>query len=178
MSGPKVTVYYLTEEQRAAIRAERLRQQREREKRNKLLIGADEYNTQLKSMLQSIEQFAPVLDAVRQWMPYSPLPAAVQSFSVSVSKAQIAVKAATREHDLAVLERKLKAISGEIFGLKSAFSDLTKQEQTAKENLQSSGRECFRLVPTRNVGAGGSDESTGGSSRQERRSASKNRLNP
>ena len=136
MSGPKVTVYYLTEEQRAAIRAERLWQRREREKRSKLLVGADKYNAQLTSMLQRIKQFTPVLDAVRQWVPDSSLPEEVQSFSASVSKAQIAIKAAVREHDLAVLERKLKAISDEVSGLRSAFDALTEHEQAAKEELQ------------------------------------------
>ena len=136
MSGPKVTVYYLTEEQRAAIRAERLRQQREREKRSKLLTSADEYSTQLKSMLQSIELFIPVLDAVQQWLPDSPLPAAVQSFSVSVSKAQIAIRTAVQEHNLSALERKLKAVSKDIARLRSTFDTLTEQEQVAKEELQ------------------------------------------
>lgn len=136
MSGPKVTVYYLTEAQRAAIHAERLRQQLEREKRNKLLTSADEYDTQLKSMLRNIDQFAPTLDAIRQWMPESTLPAATQDFSASVSKTQIALRAALRERDLAVLERKLNAIPGEIARLKSALADLTKQEQAAREELQ------------------------------------------
>lgn len=138
MSGPKVTVYYLTEAQRAAIRAERLRQQLEREKRNKLLTSADEYEAQLKSMLRNIIQFAPTLDAIQQWMPESTLPAATQNFSASVSKAQIVLKAASRERDLAVLERKLNAIPREIARLKSALADLTRQEQVAREELQSS----------------------------------------
>lgn len=138
MSGPKVTVYYLTEAQRAAIREERLRRQREREKRNKLLTSADEYDAQLKSMLRHIDQFAPTLDAIRQWMPESTLPTATQDFSASVSKAQIALRAASRERDLAVLERKLNAIPGEIARLKSSLADLARQEQTAREELQSS----------------------------------------
>lgn len=138
MSGPKVTVYYLTEAQRAAIRAERLRRQLEREKRNKLLTSADEYDTQLKSMLRSIDQFSPTLDAIRQWMPENTLLAATKDFSVSVSKAQIALRAASRERDLAMLERKLNAIPGEIAKLKSALADLTGQEQAAEEELQGS----------------------------------------
>lgn len=138
MSGPKVTVYYLTEAQRAAIREERLRRQREREKRNKLLTSADEYDAQLKSMLRHIDQFAPTLDAIRQWMPESTLPTATQDFSASVSKAQIALRAASRERDLAVLERKLNAIPGEITRLKSSLADLARQEQTAREELQGS----------------------------------------
>lgn len=138
MSGPKVTVYYLTEAQRAAIREERLRRQREREKRNKLLTSADEYDAQLKSMLRHIDQFAPTLDAIRQWMPESTLPTATQDFSASVSKAQIALRAASRERDLAVLERKLNAIPGEIARLKSSLADLARQEQTAREELQGS----------------------------------------
>lgn len=138
MSGPKVTVYYLTEAQRAAIHAERLRQQLEREKRNKLLTSADEYDTQLKSMLRNIDQYAPTLDAIRQWMPESTLPAAIQDFSASVSKTQIALRSASRERNLTVLERKLNAILGEIAKLKSALADLTVQEQAAREELQGS----------------------------------------
>ncbi len=136
MSGPKVTVYYLTEEQRAAIRAERLRKQREREKRNKLVIGADGYQAQLKSMLQSVDQFAPTLDALGQWMPDSPLPAAVRSFSASVSKVQIAVKTALQERELAALERKLKPIPGQIADLRATLAELTGQEQAAREEMR------------------------------------------
>ena len=138
MSGPKVTVYYLTEAQRAAIYAERLRQQLEREKRNKLLTSADEYDTQLKSMLRNIDQYAPTLDAIRQWMPESTLPASIQDFSALVSKTQIALRSASRERNLTVLERKLNAIPGEIAKLKSALADLTVQEQAAREELQGS----------------------------------------
>lgn len=138
MSGPKVTVYYLTEAQRAAIHAERLRRQLEREKRNKLLTSADEYDTQLKSMLRSINQFAPTLDAIRQWMPDSTLPASIQDFSASVSKTQTTLRSASRERNLTALERKLNAIPGEIAKLKSALADLTVQEQAAREELQGS----------------------------------------
>lgn len=138
MSGPKVTVYYLTEAQRAAILAERLRQQKEREKRSKLLTSADEYDVQLKSMLRHIDQFAPTLDAVRQWMPDSSLPAVAQDFSAAVSKAQITLKAASRERDIAALERKLSAIPREITKLKSALTDLIEREQAAREELQGS----------------------------------------
>lgn len=138
MSGPKVTVYYLTAEQRAAIRAERLQQQREREKRHRLLVNVDEYQTRVKAILTRLEQMEPTVKAVEKWLPENTLPAEIQSLSALVHKFQSSLDSIANDHDLSRLEQKLSSIPGQLAELNSALAGAVDHEGITKAELQGS----------------------------------------
>lgn len=136
MSGPKVTVYTLTAEQRAIIAEERRRRQRELERRNQLAKSISDCISTVQNCIVHLHQYRLVADEASSTLSDTK---ATELLETNLSKAQAVINDLTTlkdSKDNDRMESGLRELSVQIEILKTAEDDMAKMVSELEPRLQ------------------------------------------
>lgn len=137
MSGPKVSVYTLTQAQRAAIAEERRRRQHELERRNQLVENISESIAKVKSSIEHFQEYRLIADEARKNLCDTQ---AIDLLESSLSTARSLVEDLNNLKnckDNANMESRMLELKPQIDGLKVAEGDMKQLVSTLEPQLQS-----------------------------------------
>lgn len=136
MSGPKVSVYDLTPEQRAIIAAELQRRMRELEKRQELLKQLHTYLPKVEQLSQSLSKFNLVAQEETIHLESSSLSIKIEDVAVSLQELTELMSASADLQDNAKLEKSIVTIESKVKQIQTAISVISKQAASTTESLQ------------------------------------------
>ena len=128
MSGPKVSVYTLTPEQRAAILAEQQRRRLELEKRQELLSELKNVAFTLDRKLGQLSQYRLIADLSNEHRRDSSLIDRIQDIDTRISQIKATALVSRQETDNARLEHALNSC---ILSLKRVSDDISELQRLA-----------------------------------------------
>lgn len=137
MSGPKVSVYTLTEEQRAAIAEERRKRQREREKRNQLMKSISESVEKVRKHATHLQEYRLIADEARKNLSDVQTSELLES---SLSNAKTLVEelnSLKKCNDNARMESRLVELKPKVDALESTEKNVVQLMSTLENQLQS-----------------------------------------
>lgn len=137
MSGPKVTVYTLTQEQRIAIAEERRRRQRELERRNQLLKRISESVEKVSRHTICLQEYRLIADEARKNLSDTHTSELLES---SLSSARVLIdelKSLKDCKETARMESKMLELQPQIDALESAEKNVEQLALTLENQLQS-----------------------------------------
>lgn len=137
MSGPKVSVYTLTQEQRAAIAEERQRRQRELERRNQLLENISESVVKIKISIEHLQEYQLIADEASKNLSDMQLARLLES-SLATAKLLVEDLTALKNcKDNAHLESGMLELKPRMDGFRAAENDVKQLASTLAPQLQS-----------------------------------------
>lgn len=137
MSGPKVSVYTLTEEQRAAIAEERRKRQREREERNQLMKSISESVEKVRKRATHLQEYRLIADEARKNLSDEQTSELLES-SLSNAKTLIEELNSLKNcNDNARMESRLTELKHRIDSLESTEKNVVQLMSTLENQLQS-----------------------------------------
>lgn len=137
MSGPKVSVYTLTQEQRAAVAEERRKRQREREKRNLLMKSISESAEKVRKHATHLQEYRLIADEARKNLSDEQTSELLES-NLSNAKALIEELNSLKScNDNARMESRLTELKPRIDSLESTEKTVVQLMSTLENQLQS-----------------------------------------
>ncbi len=136
MSGPKISVYDLTPEQRAVIVAELQIRMRELERRQELLKELHTYVPKLEQLSQALSKYNFVAQEETNYLESSTLRTTIEGVTVSINTLTELMSDSANLQDNAKLEKNLDTISGKAKQIQNAIDDISKLAELTVERLQ------------------------------------------
>lgn len=137
MSGPKVSVYTLTQEQRAAIAEERRRRQRELERRNQLVESISESMEEVRQSTAHLQEYRLIADEARKRLSDTQASELLES---SLSNARFLIEemnSLKKCNDNARMESRIIDLTPRIDKLKSSEREIEQLASKVESQLQS-----------------------------------------
>lgn len=125
MSGPKISVYTLTDEQRAIIAEERRRRQLEKEKHRALELEVKECVMVTADVVASLQQYQILADEAIRILSDTRAANSLSSCRAASEQILKAAHTLNREADNEILERKLNALTQQVRELKASRQELS-----------------------------------------------------
>ncbi len=135
MSGPKVSVYTLTEEELAALSAELERQLQEMERHEEICAQAREYETELKAYEKQLPVLQQSLQNADGWVDTQAFASAMRENARKCSSLQDRLTAVFEMQDNAKAERELARIDAAMQELDGVFSQQQEQSLELEQKL-------------------------------------------
>lgn len=136
MSGPKVSVYDLTPEQRAIIAAELQRRMRELEKRQELLNELHTCVPKVECLSQSLSQFDLVAQEETLHLGTSTLSIKISEVKLAIQNLVNLMSASAELEDNTKLSKNVTNIQKQIKQLQEAIDGISRQAASTAEELQ------------------------------------------